>query len=44
MIIIDAEERVRAFLPLLDELITDGLVVIDPVDVISYRGREREQQ
>ena len=41
IIIVDAEERIRAFLPQLDELITDGLVIIDPIDVIRYVGRDR---
>ncbi|MGH3866057.1 MAG: DUF190 domain-containing protein [Pseudonocardiaceae bacterium] len=40
-IFIDAEDRIRAFLPQLDELITEGLVIIDPVDVIRYVGRDR---
>jgi uncharacterized protein len=39
VIIVDAEDRVRAFLPQLDELVTEGLVVIDPVEVIRYVGR-----
>jgi uncharacterized protein len=39
--IVDAEDRIRAFLPQLDELITEGLVIIDPVDVIRYVGRDR---
>jgi PII-like signaling protein len=39
IIIIDAEDRIRAFLPQLDELITEGLVIIDPVEVIRYVGR-----
>ena len=39
VIIVDAEERVRAFLPQLDELVTEGLVIIDPVEVIRYVGR-----
>ncbi|MQA15699.1 MAG: DUF190 domain-containing protein [Pseudonocardiaceae bacterium] len=43
VIIIDAADRVRAFLPQLDDLATEGLVVIDSVEVISYRGRDREQ-
>lgn len=42
VIIIDAEERVRAFLPQLDELITEGIVIIDPVEVIRYVGRTGE--
>jgi PII-like signaling protein len=40
VIIVDAEERIRAFLPELDELVTEGLVIIDPVEVIRYVGRE----
>jgi PII-like signaling protein len=40
IIIVDAEARVRAFLPELDELVTEGLVIIDPVEVIRYVGRE----
>ena len=40
VIIVDAEERVRAFLPQLDELVTEGLVIIDPVEVIRYVGRK----
>jgi uncharacterized protein len=40
VVIIDTDDRVRAFLPQLDELVTEGLVVIDPVEVVSYRGRE----
>ncbi len=42
VIIIDAEERIRAFLPQLDELVSEGLVIIDPVEVIRYVGRPRE--
>jgi PII-like signaling protein len=43
VIIVDAEDRIRAFLPQLDELITEGLVIIDPVEVIRYVGRDRTQ-
>jgi PII-like signaling protein len=39
VIIVDAEERIRAFLPQLDELVAEGLVIIDPVEVIRYVGR-----
>jgi uncharacterized protein len=39
VIIVDADERVRAFIPQLDELVTEGLVIIDPVEVIRYVGR-----
>lgn len=40
IVIVDTEERVRGFLPQLDELVTEGLVVIDPVEVHRYVGRE----
>jgi len=39
VIIIDQEDRVRDFLPQLDELVSEGLVIIDPVEVIRYVGR-----
>jgi len=35
------DERIRAFLPQLDELVDGGLVIIDPVEVIRYVGRDR---
>jgi PII-like signaling protein len=41
VIIVDAEEKIRAFLPQLDELVSEGLVIVDPVEVIRYVGRER---
>ncbi|MFD3838672.1 DUF190 domain-containing protein [Streptomyces sp. NPDC058642] len=39
IVIVDTEERVRAFLPQLDELVTEGLVVLDGCEVIRYAGR-----
>ena len=39
VVIVDAEERIRAFLPQLDDLVAEGLVIIDPVEVIRYVGR-----
>ena len=39
VVIVDTEERIRAFLPQLDELITEGLVIVDDVDVVRYVGR-----
>jgi PII-like signaling protein len=39
VIIVDAEDRIRAFLPQLNELITEGLVIVDFVEVIRYTGR-----
>jgi PII-like signaling protein len=37
--IVDSEERITDFLPQLDELITEGLVIVDDVEVIKYVGR-----
>ncbi len=34
VLIVDAEERIRAFLPQLAELGLEGLVMLDPVEVI----------
>lgn len=39
VVIVDTEQRIRAFLPQLDELITEGLVMVDPVEVVRYTGR-----
>ncbi|MFF0574444.1 DUF190 domain-containing protein [Streptosporangium saharense] len=36
--LIDSEEAVRAFLPQLDELIPEGLAVLEPVEAIHYLG------
>jgi PII-like signaling protein len=40
VVIVDTKEKVEAFLPELDELITEGLVILDPVEVITYVGRQ----
>jgi PII-like signaling protein len=39
VVIVDTEDRVRAFLPQLDELVTEGLVTLDACEVIRYTGR-----
>ncbi|MBD0841547.1 MULTISPECIES: DUF190 domain-containing protein [unclassified Streptomyces] len=39
VVIVDTEARVRAFLPQLDELVTEGLVILDDCEVIRYAGR-----
>lgn len=36
--IVDSEEKINAFLPLLDQMMGDGLVTLEKVRVISYRG------
>jgi uncharacterized protein len=39
IIIVDDADRIETFLPQLDELIQEGLVILDPVNVITYVGR-----
>jgi hypothetical protein len=36
--IVDSEEKVNAFLPLLDEMIKGGLVTLEKVKVVHYRA------
>ena len=43
VVIVDTEERIRAFLPLVDELIGDGVAVLDACEVIRYPGREESR-
>ena len=40
IVIVDAADRIQAFLPVLDELVTEGLVIVDDVTVHRYVGRE----
>jgi PII-like signaling protein len=46
--IIDAEEKLRAFMPILDAMVQQGLVVLSDVDVIkyshNYETSERRQE
>ncbi|MFJ6567869.1 DUF190 domain-containing protein [Streptomyces sp. NPDC091292] len=41
VVIVDTEERVRAFLPQLNELVT-GLVTLDACEVVRYAGRDAD--
>jgi uncharacterized protein len=36
--VVDAEERIRAILPELDAMVGDGLITLEPVEVVAYRG------
>ena len=38
IVIIDEEEKIRAFLPLLDEVVTEGVAVVDEVEVVRHFG------
>ena len=39
VIIVDTAEKIRGFLPELDELITEGMILLDDVDVLRYEGK-----
>jgi len=41
IIIVDTDEAIQRFIPELDELISEGLVILDEVEVIKYVGRSR---
>lgn len=36
--LVDTEEKIRAFLPVLDEMMQGGLVTLEKVQVIDYRA------
>lgn len=40
IVIVDEPERVRAFLPELDDLVAEGMVILDDVEVVRYVGRK----
>jgi len=42
VIIIDTAESIEGFLPDLEELISEGLVIVDDVHVVRYVGRPAE--
>jgi PII-like signaling protein len=41
VLIVDTPEKVEAFLPELEELVTEGMVLMDEVEVVRYVGRAR---
>jgi PII-like signaling protein len=46
--VVDTEEKLRAFLPILDSMVLQGLVVLSDVDIIkythNYQGEERRKE
>ena len=40
VVIVDSDEKIRAFLPELEELVTEGLVMVDAVEVVRYVSRD----
>jgi PII-like signaling protein len=42
--IVDSEEKIRAFLPALEEMVSEGLVTMENVEVVWYRaGRHKDR-
>lgn len=39
---VDEEQKVRAVLPELDEMVSEGLITLEQVEVIAYRSPEQE--
>jgi PII-like signaling protein len=40
--VVDYEERIRDILPMLDEMVSEGMVTLETVEVIAYRAPELE--
>ena len=41
--IVDSEEKIQAFLPALEEMMSGGMVTLERVQVIEYRHAERKE-
>jgi PII-like signaling protein len=41
--IVDAEERIREFMPILDKMMPNGLAVLSDVEIITYRPHSAEE-
>ena len=43
ILIVDSHDRISAFLPQLDELVGEGLVILDDCEVIRYVGKNPDR-
>jgi PII-like signaling protein len=41
IVIVDSPDRIEAFMPVVDELVQEGFVMREGLEVLVYRGRER---
>jgi PII-like signaling protein len=39
VVLVDSRERIEAFLPIVEELVGEGLAVVEEVEVVRYVGR-----
>lgn len=44
VVIVDVPDRIRAFLPRVEELVSEGLITLDPVEVVRYVGRTPSEE
>jgi uncharacterized protein len=44
VVIVDTHDRIHAFIPQLDELVSEGVVILDDCEVIRYVGRNPDRQ
>jgi len=42
--VVDLEDRIRSVLPILDEMVTEGLVTLETVEVILYRAGDVSEE
>lgn len=40
VLIVDRPDRIRAFLPEIEDLVAEGLIILDEVEVVRYVGRD----
>jgi hypothetical protein len=38
--VVDTDERIAAVMPIIEELVTEGMVTVEDVDVIIYRSKQ----
>lgn len=38
--IVDEAHRIETFLPILDAMVTDGLITVEDADIVSYQARD----
>jgi len=41
VLIVDRPDKIRAFLPEVEDLVAEGLIILDEVEVVRYVGRDR---
>jgi len=39
--VVDREERIRQVLPMLEEMIPEGLVTLEDIEILAYRANDR---